>query len=663
MKAYAFQRMAVFFSTVFVLLACQGWISPTQADGAVLKGYVRHGSAPLNYSLVTLYKAAATRGAKAQSLGLALTESSGSFRLFYDPPEDPRAVLYLIAAGPRNDIKLASVLGTTPPASSVVINERTTVATAYAMAQFIKHDQIGGTYPGLQNAAAVLQNLVNVRNGNLGQVLDTYPNGAFTPTRQTFNSLANMISACLNQASASRTLFELARSPEGALPRNTLEAMVNIAHTTWREQTIGGLYDFSLRANTYTPALSSAPPHWALAIRYAGNGMELDGPGNIAFDAEGNAWVVNNYTYSDDPLDPNVCGGTQLLRFTPAGQDYPGAPYDGAAAGLYGAGFGVTVDTQGFVWAASFSFQGSGCQNAQSDYWDNVVKFKSNGQVDTGNIFSDSDAQPQGMVSGWDGSVWVANCRAGSVTQFVGGDPSNRVVYGSGVFDRPFDVSLDPNGKVWVTNNNSHEIYMIDPDRPRAAPKLVGDPSFFQRPMGIAGDSQGNMWVSNSGALPAPCGGSDTLESMVAFVRALSNDAPVEGASVVMLTPDGAVSPGSPFTQGGLYMPWGIAVDGGDNVVVANFTGKRLGFLCGANPANCPPGFNTGDPISPSGGYTFDGLARTTGVQVDPSGNVWLVNNWETTPFPQNPGGHYLTVFLGLASPVKTPLIGTPRTP
>ena len=110
-------------------------------------------------------------------------------------------------------------------------------------------------------------------------------------------------------------------------------------------------------------------------------------------------------------------------------------------------------------------------------------------------------------------------------------------------------------------------------------------------------------------------------------------------------------------------MPWGIAVDGNDNVFVANFNGKRLSYLCGANPSNCPPGFNTGDPISPDGGYTFDGLVRNTGVQIDPSGNVWLANNWEIVPAPTNPGGHQLVVFIGLAGPVKTPLIGPPERP
>jgi hypothetical protein len=116
-------------------------------------------------------------------------------------------------------------------------------------------------------------------------------------------------------------------------------------------------------------------------------------------------------------------------------------------------------------------------------------------------------------------------------------------------------------------------------------------------------------------------------------------------------------------SRDGLRWPWGIAVDGNDNVWVANFAGQRLMQLCGVRGA-CPPGVATGDPISPDSGYQFDGLTRNTGIQIDPSGNVWLANNWIIDAFTHltNPGGHEVAVFIGLAKPVKTPLIGPPRT-
>ncbi|MBW1852076.1 MAG: hypothetical protein JRJ15_11715, partial [Deltaproteobacteria bacterium] len=78
-----------------------------------------------------------------------------------------------------------------------------------------------------------------------------------------------------------------------------------------------------------------------------------------------------------------------------------------------------------------------------------------------------------------------------------------------------------------------------------------------------------------------------------------------------------------------------ISLDGNDNVWVANFDGQLLSQLCGPRGEGaCPPGKATGDPISPDGGYDFDGLVRNTWVQIDPSVNVWLANNWETVLVP-----------------------------
>ena len=97
--------------------------------------------------------------------------------------------------------------------------------------------------------------------------------------------------------------------------------------------------------------------------------------------------------------------------------------------------------------------------------------------------------------------------------------------------------------------------------------------------------------------------------------------------------PDGTLTK---YAGAGLTIPWGIAVDSDDTIWVANFTGQRVSHLCGARVATCPTGV-AGDPISPSGGYAFDGLQRNTGVQIDPSGNVWAHQQLEEDPLPGQP--------------------------
>ncbi|QDT00931.1 NHL repeat-containing protein [Adhaeretor mobilis] len=100
----------------------------------------------------------------------------------------------------------------------------------------------------------------------------------------------------------------------------------------------------------------------------------------------------------------------------------------------------------------------------------------------------------------------------------------------------------------------------------------------------------------------------------------------VEGGDVSMIRPDGTVL--GHFDAGkNITGPWGVAIDGNDNVWVASSISHSITQLCGVRPENFPPGLATGDPISPPGSY-IDGLQTVTAVAIDPAGNAWVANSW-----------------------------------
>jgi streptogramin lyase len=417
------------------------------------------------------------------------------------------------------------------------------------------------------------------------------------------------------------------------------------------------------------------PDAWTLAIRY-GNTSLLDGPGLIAFDKDGNAWVNNNYFPSSDPT--LVCGDDHIFKLTPAGADFPGSPFGGPGenGGLYGSGFGVCVDPDGDVWASSFGFQGSDCHIGPEEralLSQSVSQFTSEGEAISPSrppeLFGgwrspQADiSQPQGTVSDQWGNIWIANCGNASVTKIPRGNPDEAVNFSNIGLDKPFGITIDAKGNAWIAGNGNDSVVAITPDGAPIGQPITG--GGINMPMGIAVDSIGNVWISNSGVVRVPCAGdldSDTLSPEDA-----NAEIPPEGASVTLRRPNGKLQS---FKGGGIFIPWGIAVDGNDNIWVANWGGPSSGLVglsqfCGAKPSTCPPGFKTGDPISPDTGYTSDGLIRVTGVAIDPSGNVWLANNWVIDALENldNPGGHEVVVFIGLAAPVKTPLLGPPRQP
>ena len=146
----------------------------------------------------------------------------------------------------------------------------------------------------------------------------------------------------------------------------------------------------------------------------------------------------------------------------------------------------------------------------------------------------------------------------------------------------------------------------------------------------------------------------------------------IDGGTVTLLRPDGTPYPGSPFKSGGLPGPWAVVVDGNDNVWISNFamTSGPIVELCGVPTEHCPPGHRTGDQISPPGGYVGGGLQMQTDLAIDPAGNVWVMNNWQDidscigTPKEARStrcGGQGVTIFYGMAKPVRAPQIGPAR--
>ncbi len=654
------------------------------AGAAVRSSGVLNGTVPLRGMNVVLY--AAKPGAKRpQVLGRTRSRRGGEFALRYRGAS-AGPVKYVLAtrpgggaeAGfpvPGNSYRLATAIGAGAVPRRVRLNERTTVAMGYAMAQFISGGRVAGKNPGLRNAAAMTRNLVRVGSGGLSRVIATFPNGRSTSTLKTFDSLANLLGTCRAQSQRCANVLTLAGVPGRGAAGDTLTAATNLARYPWYHSR--ALFKLSLRVRArYRPALAPGkrPDAWTLALRFEGNPRVMDGPGNIAIDEKGSLWIGNNYEYSRESTEA-TCFGKELVRFTPTGQTYPGSPY--RSGGVSGVGFGITIDKHKHVWAGNFGFAGRGCDeeppsNSVSEWWlsgkpisppleptgkrknENGEWLKTfKGGWEVGDI-----SWPQATVADVNNNIWVANCGNDSVTEIPNGNPEAAINLPKAMFarpgfgfHRPFGIATDAQGNVYVGGNGSATVMKLNQSG-EVVDRFKG--GGLHRPMDLATDSSGNVWVSNSTWVVAPCENEFHPEG-----------GPSEGGTVTLIKRNGNVSKHSPYRGGGLKNAWGVAVDGADNVWVANFSGRRLSELCGTKTRNCPAGKRgVGHPISPAkSGYGFNGLTRVTGIAVDPSGNVWEANNWKNVPIQTNPGGYQIVAFLGMAAPVKTPLIGVPEQP
>jgi len=609
-----------------------------RADGSAVRG-----------ATVQLLQAGTAPGT-ARVLRTTTTDLSGSFS-FRVPFVTKSAVLYVTARDGRirgrplpAQVELAASLADLR-SGLVVVNEITTVAAGYSLAQFALDGSLGGVSPGLQNAAKMPQNLVDLATGRTSDFLRQPPNGNETETLASFNSLASIIAGCVAGSNDCDAFLDSAADAWGTRPETTWQAMTLLPTNPSGDPP--GIFAQIPPDPRFEPVRESAPAAWVVALRFYGNGRQFNGPGNVAFDVKGRVWANNNAQWA--VLPTRVCPGLEIFLLDPYERGRPMRTFRGG--GLNGPGFGIAIDQKAHVWVGNFGFTGSLCPVAPTS--NSVSEFRSDGTPVSGDhgYLNGPLSWPQGTKPDVDGNLWIASCGNDTLVMYPDGNHEQSRVIGTGI-SRAFDMAQNTDGNIFVTANGGAQVFGFRPDGQALPGSPYGDTDTFDMPLGAASDSLGNVWVTNSGVIQIPCNSGEVLEVP-------APDAVLNG-SVVRVGPDGSLAR---FSGAGMTIPWGIAVDGDDNVWVANFSGERLSHLCGARQSTCPKG-ETGAEISPADtGYAFDGLQRNTGVQVDSAGNVWLTNNWIQFPVQIDPFGDGLVVYLGMAAPVRTPLIGTPQQP
>jgi hypothetical protein len=370
-------------------------------------------------------------------LGHARTDTSGSFGISYVKPA--AGVLYVqAAAGGAGRLRLESVVavgsgGGVPPRTltTVTVDELTTAATAYALAQFSGPNGIAGPSPGLENAAATAFSLADPASGKAGAVVTDQDNGDTNQTLATLGTLANLVSLC--QAAPSPQCGELLRltvPPGGTIPADTVQAVLNLARNP--SLSPAGLFALARTATVYQPALTAPPTAWILALLYTDT--DLYASGRIAIDAKGNVWSNNNWLPGKDP-------SLYMTVLNPVGQPTLGSPISGG--GMKGGAWGTAIAPAGSVWVDSFGGA------AMSQY------SPAGTPLSPGTGWTNGDLNhPQGVAVDQKGNVWIANNYGpesapgqGNVVVYPGGDPSKAFTISGSGLNHPFAVQIDGYGR------------------------------------------------------------------------------------------------------------------------------------------------------------------------------------------------------------------------
>lgn len=619
------------------------------------------------------------------------------------------AAYYAVATFPQKPtVALATYIGETIKAP-IAINELTSVATAYAFAQFFNgQGVITGKLQPLRVAQGFAEELAVPFTGELSIVLQAPPNADQTNTRRELGTLANILAACVhNVDDACNKLFQWT----GAT--TTLQAMVGIArHPAVKVADLFALGELDEIYEPYLdPALNGpdAPDKlrrldaFTVAIKFNatgrldGNGQEecpFGGPGNLAFDLSGNAWITIN-TVQGTPVSAHCQVVLQPNGHPTVGNSgAPVSPLHGG--GLLGQGFGVGLDPHGHVWSGNFGWGGVWPKDVAGNTAGSVSEFTLDGMPlspDQTGITGDL-CRVQGLASDLNGNIWIASWGNNTVAVFPGGNPpqpGNPAFLYKEAHSQPFGVAIDRQGAAWVTNEGLSTVSKFALENNRIVKKSevpVSDP--IPSPEHPLGNPPDNPCLHEDHPAPPSVHPKGIAVDQESHAWAVASA--VDGISVF----DTNGTRMDTFYRDGIVRPWGLAVDSRDNIWVANFgnpeqADEKYGVseLCGFARNGCA---QMGDLVSPATGYTlpsageqvtlhngiplygpdspiksYKPLMRMTDVVIDMAGNVWAINNFKPESLNDargDPGGDGIVIFIGLAAPVNpVPYSAPPRAP
>ncbi|AFL88214.1 hypothetical protein Terro_1925 [Terriglobus roseus DSM 18391] len=581
-----------------------------------LNGAVQIRKSAVVGATVRLYTAGTTGYATAPRLisPSLSTDSSGHFSLTYTCASATDQAFLLSSGGTPAGGSAATDLLTLVTAlgpcgslgTAATINEFTTVAAAYALAQFsdtyagYAYARIGAPASNAGGIASAFLTAKVIADPVTGLPSGPQLSPASTLPLAELNSLANALSTCggLTGSAACQPLLNATTTPgpvgSGGYSTDSFSALVNLAlHPAANPAAVYALST----GGVFTPRLAAAPADWTLAVTHKGGGINK--PTAIAIDGIGSVWIAN-YAGAVTRLS------SQGAAFSPS-------------TGYTGGGMfelnGLAIDRSGNIWVASKESAAS--VNSGKGAVQQLTRL---GVVLSGTTgFSSGVNNPASLATDALGNVWVANGGNSTVALLSSaGAPITPTGGLAGTFNDPSAIAIDATNGAWFANQGGSTLLRVAADR-----TLGTAVTCCNAPAGIALDSAGNIWAAN-----------------------------FSGDSVSEVRPSGNVASAG-YTLGTGTQPQGIAVDSANHVWVANTLTGTLTQLQGETGTGTP-----GTLLSGTNGYgAAASLKNPQRLAIDPSGNLWVTSYGDTAT------NGAVMEFIGAAAPVKTPLIGLPAKP
>jgi hypothetical protein len=239
----------------------------------------------------------------------------------------------------------------------------------------------------------------------------------------------------------------------------------------------------------------------------------------------------------------------------------------------------------------------------------------------------------------------------------------------------PDAAAADTNGNIYIANSSNSSAGIYNQPGGLVAGYLGTQYDLATDPQALAVDNNHGFWLSDSDYGVSHYDQTGTLLSSPSINCCYGSYGLAVDSGSNLWVANYADSTFSELTNanavtiklasgGGIDYPAGVTIDAAQNVWFTNYRGASITEIAGIGLpvlTGTTTALAAGTPISPStgsrggnGGYGLDAsLSLPIATVVDTSGNVWVANE----------GNNDVVLFFGLGTPTKTPILPTPTAP